>query len=298
MRASRSVILAAAGLVCAGFVGPGCRCGKKPPPPVSLVEGDSGVLPRRPAAGDAGAMRTETVVTRASGEERRYLLVEPAKLDSGKRYPLVLVLHGDGGEPAAMHRAWPFERASGSAAVLAYLEGLGATWNLETTDDNPDVRFAAAVVDDIARTRPIDRQRVFGAGYSSGGFMVNVIACQKAGLLHAISSNAGGAPYNQREQWPNGFPKCPGQEPIAMLAFHGDRDSDVTPDSGRFSAEYWAYVNGCSTDQTETTGYPECHAYRGCPAGKAVALCTIPHIGHWVWDDAAEASWTFFQAAR
>jgi hypothetical protein len=35
--------------------------------------------------------------------------------------------------------------------------------------------------------------------------------------------------------------------------------------------------------------------YRGCPAGKAVGLCTVPKLGHWVWDHAAEASWTFFR---
>ena len=45
----------------------------------------------------------------------------------------------------------------------------------------------------------------------------------------------------------------------------------------------------------ETTGYPQCRAYRGCPAGKGVAFCSLPSLGHWVWDSAAEASWTFFQ---
>jgi poly(3-hydroxybutyrate) depolymerase len=93
----------------------------------------------------------------------------------------------------------------------------------------------------------------------------------------------------------NGYPKCPGQGAVAMLALHGDNDGDVTPDSGRFSAEYWAYVNGCTTDRIETTGYPECRVYQGCPAGKPVGLCTIPSLGHWVWTASAEASWTFFE---
>jgi poly(3-hydroxybutyrate) depolymerase len=80
-----------------------------------------------------------------------------------------------------------------------------------------------------------------------------------------------------------------------MLALHGEDDHSVTLASGRFSAEYWAYVDGCKTQEMETTFYPECRAYRGCPAGKGVAFCQIPGLGHWVWDRAAEASWTFFR---
>ena len=82
---------------------------------------------------------------------------------------------------------------------------------------------------------------------------------------------------------------------MAALALHGERDFTVTLDSGRYTAEYWAYVNGCRTEEMETTGYPECRAYRGCPTGKAVAFCAVPPLGHWVWDRAAEASWTFFE---
>ena len=80
-----------------------------------------------------------------------------------------------------------------------------------------------------------------------------------------------------------------------MLALHGERDFAVTIDSGRFSAAYWAYVNGCKVDEMEPTGYAECRAYRGCPAGKGVGFCTISDLGHWVWDRSAEASWSFFQ---
>ena len=141
---------------------------------------------------------------------------------------------------------------------------------------------------------PVDRSRLFATGYSSGGFLANVIACQRSGLLRAIASNAGGAPYKQAQTWPNGYAKCPDQAPIAMLALHGEDDYGVTLSSGRFSAEYWAYVNGCKTDAMETTGYRECQVYRGCPSGKAVGFCPIPGLGHWVWDHAAAATWSFF----
>jgi alkylglycerol monooxygenase len=271
-----------------------CRRDRRP---VSMhtVEGESAILPKRTSpALDGGATRTSMHTLDVDGRKRQYLLVEPSSLVPSKRYPVVLVMHGDGGEAAGFHSLFPFERASGDDAILAYPDGIGFTWDLESLGDNRDVKFASAIFDELAKRFPVDRSRLFATGYSSGGFLANVIACQRSGLLRAIASNAGGAPYKQAQTWPNGYAKCPDQAPIAMLALHGEDDYGVTLSSGRFSAEYWAYVNGCKTDEMETTGYNECHVYRGCPAQKAVGFCPIPGLGHWVWDHAAEATWSFF----
>jgi polyhydroxybutyrate depolymerase len=268
----------------------------KTPPRVTTLEGESAVLPRIVRSKDrATETRASTHAVETGGRKRAYVLVSPKAIEQNKHYPLVLVFHGDGGDAASFHEAWSFERASGGDAFLAYLDGINATWDLETTKDNREVAFIEAVVTAVAAAHPIDRTRLFATGYSSGGFLANVLACHRPGMLRAIASNAGGAPYNQREKWSNGYPKCPGQKPVATLALHGERDHSVGLDSGRFSAEYWAYVNGCKTDELETTGYAECHAYRGCPSGMAVGFCSIPPLGHWVWSDAAEASWTFFE---
>lgn len=287
-----AALAAGAALVACGRA-PSCLREKKPVAVEPAVD-DGAVLPRRSYAADART-RASVETLEIDGRARKYVLVRPEPLAAERRYPLVLVFHGDGGDAQGFHAAFPFERASGADAILAYPDGIGRTWDLETTKANRDVRFVEAVVEAIAKIHPVDRERVFATGYSSGGFLANVIACQRSALVRAIASNAGGAPYNQEERWPNGFPRCPGQAPVAALALHGRRDFGVTLDSGRFSAEYWAYVNGCDQGTMETTGYDECLSYRGCPAGKAVAFCEIPSLGHWVWDRAAEASWTFFQ---
>jgi polyhydroxybutyrate depolymerase len=256
------------------------------------------VLPApAPAVGanGAGATRTSSQSLDVAGTKRSYLLVEPTTLVPGKTYPLVLVFHGDGGDANGFHEGFPFEKASGADAILAYPDGINATWDLDTKIDNREVKLISTLIGALAGRLPIDRQHVFAAGYSSGGFLANIVACQKPSLFRAISSSAGGAPYKQALVFANGFTKCLGQEPVAMLALHGESDHSVGLDSGRFSAEYWAYANGCQTDAMETTFYPECRAYRGCPAGKGVAFCQIPGLGHWVWDRGAEASWTFFR---
>jgi sterol desaturase/sphingolipid hydroxylase (fatty acid hydroxylase superfamily)/poly(3-hydroxybutyrate) depolymerase len=288
--------LALGGLAIALLLSSGaCRRDRRPVTTHTL-EGESTILPASaPAPVTLGLTHSSMRTIDVDGRTRRYLLVEPNTLDAAKRYPVILVMHGDGGDAQGFHQGYPFEKASGADAILAYPDGIGFTWDLESIVDNRDVKLAEAILEELARRFPVDRSRFFATGYSSGGFLSNVIACQKNGLLRAIASNAGGAPYKQAQTWPNGYAKCPNQAPIAMLALHGEDDYGVTLASGRFSAEYWAYVNGCKTDEMETTGYKECRVYRGCPIGKAVGFCPVPGLNHWVWERASDATWTFFR---
>jgi len=276
------------------LVASGCHREKqKPPPKLIQTTTPNALRPKGPDASDIAATATPKKI-QVGTVSRDYLLITPPAPAPGP-LPLVLVLHGDGGGMKSLHDAWQFERATQNNAYLVYLDGLDATWDLETLQPNRDVVYAEAVINEVAAQLPIDKSHVFATGYSSGAFFANVLACHRPGLLRAIASNAGGAPYNQAEKWGNGFPKCPGQKPTATIVFHGDQDTTVTPDSGRFNAEYWAYVNGCSDSEIETTAYPECRVYRGCPPGKAVAYCTIGPLGHWVWDQSAAVTWAFFK---
>jgi polyhydroxybutyrate depolymerase len=279
------------------LVGAGCH-GRPQPVEVRVLPAspDASVLtaafhPALPLARPHLLSRTVAV----GGLTGHYILVVPAHVEPGHAYALVLYFHGDGGDGEGMQRNAPFETASGDAALVAYPDGINRTWDLETQRDNRDVAFVEALIADVGRDFSVDRARVFATGYSNGGFFANVLACQRSSMLRAIASNAGGAPYHQAETWPNGFPKCPGEAPVAAIALHGESDNGVTLDSGRFTAEYWAYVNGCNMGEMETTAYPECRAYRGCQREKDVVFCKIPGLGHWVWDKAAAVSWEFFE---
>jgi polyhydroxybutyrate depolymerase len=272
--------------------------------------GDSGASSSTSSSGNSGtsggaeppALATVTVTNESmtsGGAKRTYVLVVPKTYDAARAYPLVMVFHGQPGTAVAMHQFHPFEVASQQEAVLVYPDGTNLEWNLTgPTAVNADMQFVKALVDEVASKVSIDKTRVFGDGYSNGGFMVNQLAC-RLGLFKAIASHAGGAPYEPPEtgpaRYPNGYVKCAADVRTPAIVLHGEADGVVTPDSGEFDAMYWAYVNGCAATRSATTPSP-CTTYDGCPAGKPVVWCSIPSLGHLIWSNGAAAAWAFFSS--
>lgn len=244
------------------------------------------------------AVRTtwQTLPVSSAGEAPRgrgALWVVPEGIAPGA--PLVIVMHGDGGDARGFHQQFTYEEASAGWAVLVYPEGVARGWDTESARDNKDIAFLDALIEVAQSAHAIDPARVFLTGYSSGGFLAQLYACQRSDKVRAIVTHEAGAPYNQAETWPNGWPKCPGQKPVAMLAAHGRDDMAVSFRSGEYSARYWASVNGCNGQQAQPTGYPQCYAYAQCPADKPAVFCDIPNLGHWIWSEGAQASVRFFQ---
>ena len=264
------------------------------------------------AAGDAGAMAppppkvdvtNETLQVFA--EPRTFVLVTPKGYDPAKSYPLVMVFHGDGGNGAGMRTSYRYDDQTGDAAFVVYPDSkAGFSWDLYTPEaQNADNAFMVAIVAALAARFPIDTARVFGTGYSSGAFFINQIACRKTGFFRAIAPNAGGAPREPQDPsatyWKPDYTKCANQTGgVAAIVFHGTDDTTVVPESGDFTAQYWAYLNGCDEakeSRIATTPAP-CTMHASCPVGQPVVYCPIPNIGHGAWSESAKASWAFFQS--
>jgi polyhydroxybutyrate depolymerase len=236
-----------------------------------------------------------------AGTARSFVLAAPSTYSPEKTYPLVLVLHGDGGDGPAMRAAFPFDSVSQQAAFVAYPTGTFG-WNLyDPADTNTDLIYLVAVVDAIAQRFAIDPARVFGIGFSSGAFMLNQVGCRRPPLFRAIVPHSGGAPNEPRDptatRWENNYTRCANQtlgSGPAVLVVHGTADTAVTFDSGDFTAKYWAYVNGCQSTRGISAPTPPCLLHDACPPGKAVVFCPIENLGHAVWNDAAKAAWQFF----
>ena len=227
-----------------------------------------------------------------------YSLYLPDGYDGTTVFPVIFAFHGDGGDGESMRGA-RIEEAAAGGAIIVYPDGPNQTWDLETPPaQNRDYAFFDAMVTDVTTRLCSDPTRIFAFGFSRGAFFANQLGCFRGDVVRGVSAHSGGGPYsndgNDFDQ--NGFFKCP-KPAVAALIIHGENDdsSGVPYAAGVKSRDHWRLRNACGTT---TKAYPPspCVSYDGCPAGHAVAWCSIPGMGHRIWTNTAQAVWSFFSA--
>jgi polyhydroxybutyrate depolymerase len=232
------------------------------------------------------------------GARPDYTLAVPKTYDGGKKYPLILVFHGDGGTGAGMRAAHTLDDTTGDAAIVVYPSGKSNTWDLSTAfNDNDDQKYVEALIAAMKAKYSIADSKVFGVGYSSGGFMVNQLSCRRA-IFRGISVYAGGAPFelpDNMPQDPQGYLVCPNSPKVAAFIVHGTADTTVDPSSGDFDAKFWAHYNGCDPDSRSDTTPAPCKKHASCPTGEPSVFCLVPGLGHTPWDPGLAAEWDFFK---
>lgn len=253
----------------------------------------------RPSSAPSIVVTSETM--NVAGASRSYVLAVPSTYHEASSYPLVLALHPDLTDAWGMRASLGLDSVSGQAAIVAYPNGSAGGWNLyDPPDRNADFAFLTALVDRLRGRFTIDPRRVFAIGMSSGAFMINQLACRRPSLFRAIVSSSGGAPSEPKDpaasHWDNGYVRCAGQtlgSGPAVMVLHGTADPVVAYESGEFTAQYWAYVNGCAPARGAAAP-PPCLRHERCPADKPVVFCPIPDLKHVFWSNTAKASWAFF----
>jgi polyhydroxybutyrate depolymerase len=232
-------------------------------------------------------VNTSNETISVDGTERNYMLSVPKTYATGRSYPLILALHGDGQDAPGFVTFLRLDAFTGDDAILAYpnrSEDLFTPY-----EQNNDQRLIEVMIDALKGKFAIDDTKVWALGYSKGAYQLNEIACRKPGLLKAMAIHAGGAP---QERASNGDVDCPSAIALPTFVTHGSEDD---PGGGQFGADYWASLAGCGESRTPST--PSiCEAYDGCSAGKPVVFCVVPGQPHFpLYKDAAEHSWAWFK---
>jgi polyhydroxybutyrate depolymerase len=249
--------------------------------------GDSAtVVPPKPSKVN---VTTEAMIV--ADVPRSYVLSVPKTYDPARAYPLIVALHGDGQTADGFRTFLGLDDVAGNDAITAYTDqvlDLGTPF-----DQNGDQQFVAAVIGAVKAKRNIDPAKVWGLGYSKGGFILNELACRKPGMFKAIAAHASGAPA--RAQPGDRFPTCDGVVGIPVLTSEGDQDKNIGAED---AANCWSHFNACGEGRSPIapTG---CQKAIGCPADKPVVYCLAAGLGHYpIWSGAAAASWDFFRALQ
>jgi polyhydroxybutyrate depolymerase len=237
---------------------------------------------------------------------RTYRLFVPPGYDGHQRLPLVLDLHGSGGNAAGQARNSGLETLSATERfIVATLEAEGGRWNVPVQSGRPDdVAYVSDVISDVAKRVCSDESRVYATGFSGGGRMTSLLACQLGSRLAAVAPVSG-------LRFPG---PCSGR-PIPVLTFHGLADPQNPYDGhaeGR-GAEWlesvpdalasWAKHDTCKGDAIleDPPGPLSTMRYEGCASGTEVRMIRIDGLGH-TWTktevDTTGVMWQFFKNHR
>jgi len=244
-----------------------------------------------------------------NNSKRYYKMHIPASYNKDSKMPVVIYVHGGGGDMRAAYMDGLDKMSEKHNFILVVPEGTGevklghmrASWNGgqwetgECCGDSDDVGFISKMIDEIKNNFSVDEKRIYATGISNGGLMTNRLGCELADKIAAIATVA-----------PAGLiSNCAPSRPISIMNIHGTADpanpidgsepkSIFSEESGTsFAKSYkrmtpyqtvdaWKKINKCSDEQS--VGYQKenanCVTYNECSSNSEVELCVIEGMGH------------------
>ena len=233
---------------------------------------------------------------------REYILDLPSTWKAEKPAPLILAFHGKNQASADFKQQTQLSEVEFNPnALVAYPKGIDKQWTGDPTAPKQkeinDVEFAGHLIDHITQMYCIDMRRIYAVGFSNGGGLAQLLACdKKVSQRLAAVAIASGAFYFDDAIKDALFGHCtPGRSPMPIMEFHGDNDPIIdyegkrTPDGRTYSIAHWgsawAERNGCPPDPfSENTllydGQVRKFAWR-CGSWKETAVHYLIHgFGH------------------
>ncbi len=284
---------------------------------------------RRAPAG--GAERTLS----HGGRQRTYLVHDFGR---GGPSPVVIVLHGGGGNAANAVRMTGFDRVARREGLIAVYpngtadrdRGTLLTWNaghccaaaMENRVD--DVGFVGAVIEALVSSGRADPSRAYVTGMSNGAMMAHRLGRELSAKIAAIGPVVG-AVFGDEP---------PPQSPVAAFIVVGAEDATVPPNGGPLQlrallgrrsaadrnvapaidqATYWARHNGCGEPARAESAASSQRTWANCTSRAPVVFHSVKGNGH-AWPggepgrtgaarpvrgfDATEEMWAFFRDQR
>ena len=232
-----------------------------------------------------------------------YRLSLPEGVDGRTPLPAAVFLHGWRGSAAeTMQDAGLVAAFAAEGVALVAAEGIGGGWSFgdRSGAGRDEVAYLEAVVADLARRIPLDRSRLWLAGFSLGGSMGWYLACERPGPFRAVVA-VGGAFWEPVPE------RCRADGP-PLLHLHGLADSTVPLEGRRIRAglqqgDVFAGLavlrasRGCPSlpDRLEGDLARNCRSWTRCaPGSRELRLCLGPE-GHWLPEGWVARAWAWVQ---
>ena len=271
--------------------------------PATLAGVVAGFL-RPPKMGRAWEAELREERLEHAGVTRRYLVALPSA-ETVRPMPILMVFHGLGGTADQVCASIELVLDLLDAIVVCPdgtpVLGIGQTWPVRPPDFDPtnalghlfdaisfktdDLGLVEAILDRLDGEFGVDRERVYGLGFSNGAVLLHQFAIQAGPFVSFIAF--AGSLFEDQE--------IPAATPwVSVLQIHGDVDT-VVPygggpgpiiglpfDSAGDTVERWAMHNRCAPDpdEIETVAEITIVSYRDCTDGSFVQLWTMHGVGH------------------
>ncbi|MBD3406095.1 MAG: prolyl oligopeptidase family serine peptidase [Candidatus Lokiarchaeota archaeon] len=205
--------------------------------------------------------------------QRQYLLHLPENYNELGDIPLLLALHGGGGNAKSMKNSYGFDTiADEYGFIVVYPDGLGDmeyqfhTWNSGYIDayayknNASDVSFLYHLIQDLIATYKVNQSKIYMTGHSNGAMMTYRFAAEHSEILTAIapvSGSVGGRMTEDSDLYVIPQPS----DPLSILHVHGVLDEQVLYEGGKgekgfladrvdlsvnYSIQFWLNANNCS----------------------------------------------------
>lgn len=239
-------------------VKPSAGCGKTP------------TLKNSPSAANQNTLSV-------GGSSRQFLVRWPTDYNNAHPYRLILGFHGAGGSDTEVAPSYfGLVALANNSTIFVAPSASGGYWNATS-----DLAFVDEILKAVQSDLCIDTSRVEIEGFSQGGAMVAVLACQRPGVFRAAVGHSRG-----------GLTAPTSCDPIPYLGSLGL--NDISGNSQATQTDSFAKSNGCtiSTMPLATAGSHVCTKYSNCPATEPVTFCSFdgPHTPS-PTDSGKSASW-------
>jgi polyhydroxybutyrate depolymerase len=259
----------------------------------------------------------------SEGVTRQFWLYVPRVI--AQPAPVILAFHGGGGDSEAMvgDKGWEDVAEGAGAIFIAPVGYMGEGWNTRlgfpgasTRHGFDDVAFVRAIVDAVAAQYPIDRSRVYAAGFSAGAIMCYRLAAEASDMIAAFAAlNNSIGHIGEGEPTIILDPATFSARPVSAFLIHGGADNwrGGPPRKGAKNkhegqatlpfmdgVELWKRTDGAT--QPGRCNFPVpvelCERWTNPSTGVTVLAVVDKHRGHWwprTWP-AAEIIWRFFES--